>query len=102
MLFLPVQVLAAHRSVDTAAAAVAVEARRDTVDYQVAENQLVRIVEAHQAVHTLAAHHMERRTADQAGRLTAGIGVDRCALSGHTHTDCRTVASQVDAPCRSP
>jgi hypothetical protein len=96
------QVLAARRSVDKAAAAVVVEARKDTVDYQAAVNQLVRIVEARQAVHILAAHHTERRTADQVGRLAAGIEVDHCALSDHIHTGCRTVASQVGAPCRSP
>ena len=102
MLFSLAQVLEAHRSVDTAAAAVAVEERRDIVGYRAAENQLARIVEARQAVHSPAAHHMERRTADQVGRLPAGIGVVHCALSGHKHKDCRTVASQVDAPCRSP
>ena len=102
MLFSLAQALVAHRSVDTAAAAVAVEARMGIVDFQAAENQLVRIVEARQAVHTLAAHHMEMRTADQVGPLPAGIEVGHCALSGHIHTDCRIVASQVDAPCRSP
>ena len=102
MSFSLVQVLAAHRSVDTAAAAVAVEARMDIVGYQAAGNQLVRIVEARQVVHNLVAHHMERRTADQVGLLSVGIEVGHCALSGHTHMDCRIVASQVDAPCRSP
>ena len=102
MLFSLVQVLAALRSVDKAAAAEAAEARTDTVDSQVAENQLAHIVEAHQAVHTAVVHRMGTRTADQVGRLAADIGVDRCALSDHTHTGCRTVASLVGAPCRSP
>ena len=102
MLFSLARVLAAHRSVDTVAAAVAVVARKDTAGYRAAENQLARIVEARQAVHSPAAHHMERRTADQVGLLPAGIEVGHCALSGHIHTDCRIVASQVDAPCRSP
>jgi hypothetical protein len=102
VLFSLVQALAAHRSVDTAAAAVAVEARRDIVDFQAAENQLARIVEARQVEHIAAAHHMERHTADQVGQLPADIEVDHCALSDHIHTDCRTVASQVDASCRSP
>ena len=102
MSFSLVQVLAAHRSVDTAAAAVAVEARMDIVGYQAAENQLARIVEVRQAVRTPVDHRTERRTADQVGQLPAGIEVGHCASSGRTHMDCRIVASQVGAPCRSP
>ena len=71
MLFSLVQVLAALRSVDKAAAAEAAEARTDTVDSQVAENQLAHIVEAHQAVHIAVVRRMGRRTADLVGRLAA-------------------------------
>ena len=92
----------AHRSVDTVAVAVAVEARMDIVDCQAVVNQLVHIVEARQAVHIAAAHHMGRHTADQVGLLPAGIEVGHCALSGRIHMGCRIVASQVDAPCRWP
>ena len=102
MSFSPVQVLAVLHWVDTVAAAGVLVARTDIVDYRAAENQLVHIVEAHQAVHIAVVRRMGRRTADLVGRLAAGIEVDHCALSGHTHTDYRTVASLVDAPCRSP
>ena len=73
-----------------------VEACTGIVGHLVVEIQRVHIAGVHLADRIAAVHCMARHIAGQAEHLAVGTAV------GHNCTDCHTVASQAERPCRSP